>query len=58
MFEYLKRKLSKPSNIKIETYPKYYEEKGLIIREEKNGVRYVVTVDKEGNEKIVRGYNG
>ena len=57
MFEYLKRKLSKPNNIKIETYPKYYEEKGLIIREEKNGTRFVVTVDKKGNEIILRGYN-
>ena len=57
MFEYFKRKFSRLHRIKIETYPKYYEEKGLIIRENKDGTRYVVDVDKNGKETIVRGYN-
>ena len=58
MLEYLKRRLSRLHKIEIETYPKYYEENGMIIREEKNGTRYVVNVDKDGKETIVRGYNG
>ena len=58
MFEYLKRKFSKPHPVKIETYPKYYEENGLLIRENQDGARYVVTIDKKGNETIVRGYDG
>ncbi len=57
MFEYLKHKFSRPFRIKIETYPKYYEENGLLIREDQNGDRYVVTVDKKGNEIIVRGFD-
>lgn len=50
MFEYFKRKFSKPKTFEINTYPKYYEEKGLIIREDKDGTRHVVTVDDKGNE--------
>jgi len=57
MFEYFKRKFSRLHRIKIETYPKYYEEKGLLIRENKDGARYVVDVDKNGKEIIVRGYD-
>ena len=56
MFEYFKRKFSKPKNVQIKTYPKYYEERGLLIRENKDGTRYVVTVDENGNEIILRGY--
>lgn len=58
MFEYLKRKFSRLHRIEVEikTYPKYYEEKGLLIRENKDGTRYAVTVDKNGNEKILRNY--
>lgn len=50
MFEYFKRKFSKPKTFKVNTYPKYYEESGLIIREDKDGTRHVVTVDDKGNE--------
>ena len=56
MFEYLKRKLSRLPRVEIKTYPKYYEENGLLIREEQNGARYVVTVDKDGNEKVLCKY--
>jgi len=57
MFEYLKRKLSRLPRLEINTYPKYYEENGLLIREEQDGARYVVTVDKYGNEKVLYNYN-
>lgn len=57
MFEYFKHKFSKPKNVQINTYPKYYEENGLLIREDKNGARCVVSVDKDGNEIILRGYD-
>ncbi|MBP5215320.1 MAG: hypothetical protein J6039_02045 [Alphaproteobacteria bacterium] len=58
MLEYLKRKLSRLSGkVKIDTYPKYYEKEGLIIREEKDGTRYVVKLDENHNEVIVRGYD-
>lgn len=58
MFEYFKRRISRlASKIKIDTYPKYYEEKGYIIREEEDGTRYIVTLDKNNNEIIVRSYN-
>lgn len=59
MFEYFKRKFSRlDGKIKIDTYPKYYEEKGHIIKEEEDGTRYIVVLDKDLNERIVRGYDG
>ena len=58
MFEYFKRKFSRlDGKIEIDTFPKYYEENGCIIREEKDGKRYIVTLDKDHNEIIVGVYN-
>ena len=59
MFEYLKRVFSHiDGKIKIDTYPKYYEENNCIIREEKDGKKYIVTLDKDNNEVIAGIYNG
>ncbi|MBP3545758.1 MAG: hypothetical protein J6K16_01330 [Alphaproteobacteria bacterium] len=59
MFEYFKRKFVRlQGKIEIDTYPKYYEENDCIIKEEKDGTRYIVTLDKDYNEHIAGVYNG
>lgn len=58
MLEYFKRKFFNINRkIEIDTYPKYYEEKDCIIREEKDGMRYIVTLDKNHKEITMGVYN-
>ena len=59
MFEYFKRKFARlDGKIEVNTYPKYYQENDLLIREEKDGMRYIVTLDKDHKEVIKGVYHG
>ena len=54
MFEYFKRKFTRlEGTIKIDTYPQYYEENGQLIKEEADGHRYIVKLDKDYHEIII-----
>ena len=57
MMEYLKRKLSK-----LETddgwkenvpFPRYYEENGILIKETQKGVKFIIELDDDFNEKVI-----
>ena len=54
MFEYFKRKFIRlDGTIKIDTYPQYYEENGRLIKEEADGKKYIVKLDKNHHEIII-----
>lgn len=40
--------------VKITTYPLYYEENGSLVRENKDGSKYIIELDKKNNEKIIK----
>ncbi len=59
MIEYFKRKFSRlNTTLKIDSYPKYYEENGFLIREEKDGRRYIIKLDENHQEIVVGEYHG
>ncbi len=55
MKEYLKRKLAKVK-IDVDTFPKYYDNNGQIIKECQDGKMFVVDFDKNSNEIILKEY--
>ena len=56
MFEYLKRKLVRLNrlNIEVDTYPQYYEENGALIKELANGEKWVIQLDANHKETLVK----
>jgi len=54
MLDYLKRKLKKLPPLEAIPFPRYYEEKGMLIKETAQGIRYEVELDLEHKEKIIR----
>lgn len=56
MFEYLKRKLMRLNrqNIEIDSYPQYYEENGVLIKELANGEKWIVKLDSDYEEVLVK----
>ncbi len=59
MFEYFKRKFSRLENqLEIDSYPKYYEENNHLIKENRDGSRYIVKLDKNYREVIIGEYHG
>lgn len=59
MIEYFKRKFSRiEKQLDIDSFPKYYEENNRLIKENQDGSRYIVELDKNYKEKIVGEYHG
>ena len=59
MMEYLKRKFSRlETTLEINSYPKYYEENNCLIKENRDGTRYIVKLDENHKEIIVGEYHG
>ena len=59
MIEYFKRKFSRLENtLRIDSYPQYYEENNLLIREDKDGTRHIIKLDENHKEVVVGEYHG
>lgn len=59
MIEYFRRKFSRiEDRLQIDSYPKYYEENNLLIKENRDGSRYIVELDADHKEQIVGEYHG
>lgn len=56
MLEYIKRKLChiQKNGIDVKSFPKYYEENNKVIKELDNGQKFIVEVDADGQEIIIR----
>lgn len=57
MLEYLKRKLNRLERTPKVSYPLYYEENGILIKETEDGIRYEVELDSNHQEIILRKLN-
>ena len=54
MFEYFKRKFVRlDGTITSDSYPQYYEEDGRLIKEEADGTKYIVKLDKNHREVVI-----
>ncbi|MBE6453867.1 MAG: hypothetical protein E7017_03155 [Alphaproteobacteria bacterium] len=56
MMEYLKRKFArlKSEDIKEISFPHYYEENGLLIKELETGEKWEIMLDSDYNEVLVK----
>jgi len=59
MLKYFKRQICKIAKGKFKSpelnnFPLYYSENEQLIREEKDGAKFAISVDKNGNETILR----
>ncbi|MBO7332357.1 MAG: hypothetical protein J6U64_01675 [Alphaproteobacteria bacterium] len=54
MLEYLKRKINKLKEQPEVSYPLYYEENGILVKETANGTRYEIKLDSNHQEIILR----
>lgn len=45
-------------SLSVKEYPIYYAEKDLLIREDEDGSKYIVTFDENKKEHIIGKYNG
>lgn len=54
MLDYLKQKLKKLPQKDFLSFPRYYEENGVLIKETASGIRYEIELDADHHEKIIR----
>ena len=57
MLDYLKYKLKrlpKKAELGTQPYPLFYEQQGLLIREDEDGKKYEIELDKNNKPRIVR----
>ena len=50
----MKQKLKKRPQKDFLSFPRYYEENGVLIKETASGIRYEIELDADHHEKIIR----